>query len=187
MTLFTGGADHLQLANGSHPSRKCARKLLAFMKENMGPEIAPALEFHLLFRFSNDEHKQTGTLRRMKSALEILLIQYFHRIRPSSWHAWDYSALISDWRALATTRRTKEIGIRKVLGASQVSVFYGLLSTRICQTRNHRPIEPHRHSPSPICTRPINGYKPSPTAPNLGTLCIFLHRQRSRPIPRRTA
>ena len=107
MTLFT--TDHSSLLVRIHPEN--VPGTIAFMKEKW-EEIAPALEFDFSFI---DEYidRQYHKEERWN-----LLIQY------ATGFAIFIAALGAfGLAALATARRTKEIGIRKVLGASQAQIL----------------------------------------------------------------
>ena len=107
MTLFT--TNHSSLLVRIHPENVSGT--IAFMKEKW-EEIAPALEFSFSFV---DEYidRQYHKEERWN-----LMIQY------ATGFAIFIAALGAfGLAALATTKRTKEIGIRKVLGASQAQIL----------------------------------------------------------------
>ena len=107
MTLFT--TDHSSLLVRIHPEN--VPGTIAFMKEKW-KEIAPALEFDFSFIDENIDRQYK------KEERWNLMIQY------ATGFAIFIAALGAfGLAALATTRRTKEIGIRKVLGASQAQIL----------------------------------------------------------------
>ncbi len=107
MTLFT--TDHSSLLVRIHPENVSGT--IAFMKEKW-KEIAPALEFSFSFV---DEYIDR---QYHKEEQWNLMIQY------ATGFAIFIAALGAfGLAALATTKRTKEIGIRKVLGASQAQIL----------------------------------------------------------------
>ena len=107
MTLFT--TDHSSLLVRIHPEN--VPGTIAFMKEKW-KEIAPTLEFDFSFIDENIDRQYK------KEERWNLMIQY------ATGFAIFIAALGAfGLAALATTRRTKEIGIRKVLGASQAQIL----------------------------------------------------------------
>ena len=107
MTLFT--TDHSSLLVRIHPEN--VPGTIAFMKEKW-EEIAPALEFRFSFVDENIDRQYH------KEERWNLMIQY------ATGFAIFIAALGAfGLAALATARRTKEIGIRKVLGASQAQIL----------------------------------------------------------------
>ncbi len=107
MPLFT--TDHSHLLVRIHPEN--VPGTIAFMKEKW-KEIAPALTFGFSFLDENIDRQYH------KEERWNLMIQY----------ATAFAIFIAGLgafglAALATTRRTKEIGIRKVLGASQSQIL----------------------------------------------------------------
>ena len=107
MTLFT--TDHSSLLVRIHPEN--VPGTIAFMKEKW-KEIAPALEFDFSFvdEYIDRQYHKEERWNQM--------IQY------ATGFAIFIAALGAfGLAALATTRRTKEIGIRKVLGASQTQIL----------------------------------------------------------------
>ena len=107
MTLFT--TDHSSLLVRIHPEN--VPGTIAFMKEKW-EEIAPALEFRFSFVDENIDRQYHEEERWNQ------IIQY------ATGFAIFIAALGAfGLAALATTRRTKEIGIRKVLGASQAQIL----------------------------------------------------------------
>ena len=169
MTLFT--TDHSSLLVRIHPEN--VPGTIAFMKEKW-EEIAPALEFRFSFVDENIDRQYRKEERWNQ------MIQY----------ATGFAIFIAvlgafGLAALATTRRTKEIGIRKVwahLRRKSYPCSRGNLSST-------SPYQASSHSPSPI-TRPINGYKPSPTALNWVLVysysaALFCSSSYSQPSPPR--
>ena len=107
MPLFT--TDHSSLLVRIHPEN--VPGTIAFMKEKW-EEIAPALEFRFSFLNENIDRQYHKEERWNQ------MIQY------ATGFAIFIAALGAfGLAALATTRRTKEIGIRKVLGASQTQIL----------------------------------------------------------------
>ena len=107
MPLFT--TDHSGLLVRIHPEN--VPGTIAFMKEKW-EEIAPALEFRFSFVDENIDRQYRKEERWNQ------MIQY------ATGFAIFIAALGAfGLAALATTRRTKEIGIRKVLGASQAQIL----------------------------------------------------------------
>ena len=107
MPLFT--TDHSGLLVRIHPEN--VPGTIAFMKEKW-EEIAPALEFRFSFLDENIDRQYRKEERWNQ------MIQY------ATGFAIFIAALGAfGLAALATTRRTKEIGIRKVLGASQTQIL----------------------------------------------------------------
>ncbi len=107
MPLFT--TDHSSLLVRIHPEN--VPGTIAFMKEKW-KEIAPALTFRFSFVDENIDRQYHKEERWNQ------IIQY------ATGFAIFIAALGAfGLAALATTRRTKEIGIRKVLGASQTQIL----------------------------------------------------------------
>ncbi len=107
MPLFT--TDHSHLLVRIHPEN--VPGTIAFMKEKW-KEIAPALTFRFSFLDENIDRQYH------KEERWNLMIQY------ATGFAIFIAALGAfGLAALATARRTKEIGIRKVLGASQTQIL----------------------------------------------------------------
>ncbi len=107
MPLFT--TDHSSLLVRIHPEN--VPGTIAFMKEKW-KEIAPALTFRFSFVDENIDRQYYKEERWNQ------IIQY------ATGFAIFIAALGAfGLAALATTRRTKEIGIRKVLGASQTQIL----------------------------------------------------------------
>ena len=107
MPLFT--TDHSSLLVRIHPEN--VPGTIAFMKEKW-KEIAPALEFRFSFVDENIDRQYHKEERWNQ------IIQY------ATGFAIFIAALGAfGLAALATTRRTKEIGIRKILGASQTQIL----------------------------------------------------------------
>ena len=107
MPLFT--TDHSSLLVRIHPEN--VPGTIAFMEEKW-KEIAPALEFRFSFVDENIDRQYR------KEERWNLMIQY------ATGFAIFIAALGAfGLAALATARRTKEIGIRKVLGASQTQIL----------------------------------------------------------------
>ena len=107
MPLFT--TDHSSLLVRIHPEN--VPGTIAFMEEKW-KEIAPALEFRFSFVDENIDRQYR------KEERWNLMIQY------ATGFAIFIAALGAfGLAALATARRTKEIGIRKVLGASQAQIL----------------------------------------------------------------